>query len=47
MARGGMPLDAFFGIAVPLAEALSAAHEKGIIHRDLKPAELMVTVAGG
>jgi len=29
MARGGMPLDAFFGIAVPLEEALSAAHEKG------------------
>ncbi|HYS04633.1 MAG TPA: protein kinase [Candidatus Dormibacteraeota bacterium] len=41
--RGGMPLGDFFDVAVPLAEALSAAHEKGIVHRDLKPANVMVT----
>jgi TolB-like protein/Flp pilus assembly protein TadD len=44
--RGGMALEPFFQVAVPLAEALSAAHEKGIIHRDLKPANVMVTVDG-
>ena len=44
--RGGMALPAFFDVAVPLAEALGAAHEKGIVHRDLKPANVMVTGEG-
>src|SRR5882724_13599914 len=42
----GMPLHRFFDVAVPLANAVSAAHEKGIVHRDLKPANVMVTPAG-
>ncbi len=44
--RGGMPLDRIFEIAIPLADALATAHEKGVIHRDLKPANIMVTGEG-
>ncbi len=43
---GGLPLDEYFEIAVPLADALSAAHEKGIVHRDLKPDNIMVNDRG-
>jgi serine/threonine-protein kinase len=42
----GLPLDRFFEIAIPLADALAAAHEKGITHRDLKPANVMLTAEG-
>ncbi len=43
---GGLHLDRFLEIAVPLAQALTAAHEKGVTHRDLKPANVMVTPEG-
>ena len=43
---GGMPLEEFVDVALPLVEALEAAHEKGITHRDLKPANVMVTEEG-
>jgi serine/threonine protein kinase/tetratricopeptide (TPR) repeat protein len=43
---GGMPIDRFFAIATPIAEALAAAHERGIVHRDLKPANVMVAKNG-
>ena len=41
---GGLPLEQFFDVALPLASALGAAHAKHITHRDLKPANVMITV---
>ncbi|MEO8276972.1 MAG: protein kinase [Thermoanaerobaculia bacterium] len=42
----GLPLTEFLKIAVPLADALAAAHAKGIQHRDLKPGNVMVNNDG-
>jgi serine/threonine protein kinase len=43
----GMELDDFRKIAVPLADALAAAHASGVIPRDLKPSNIIITDAGG
>jgi len=40
--QGGLPLERFLEIAMPLADALSAAHRKDITHRDLKPGNIMI-----
>jgi serine/threonine protein kinase/Tfp pilus assembly protein PilF len=43
---GGIPVDRLLELAIPLAAALTAAHERGIVHRDLKPGNVMVTRDG-
>src|SRR6266852_4453211 len=43
---GPFGIEEALKIAVQIAEALEAAHEKNIIHRDLKPANVKVTPGG-
>src|SRR5512136_463735 len=46
VARGRIPVDEAIPIALQIAEALEAAHQKGIVHRDLKPANVKVRQDG-
>jgi serine/threonine-protein kinase len=40
--RGPLPVEDALDVALPIAQALEAAHEKHIVHRDLKPANVRV-----
>lgn len=44
--KGALAIDDALAIAVQIATALEAAHDKGIVHRDLKPANVIVTPEG-
>jgi serine/threonine-protein kinase len=46
IARGPILPNEALPIALRIAEALEAAHERGIVHRDLKPANVRVTADG-
>ena len=42
----GLPLPELLEYALPIVEAVRAAHDRHIIHRDLKPSNVMVTRDG-
>jgi eukaryotic-like serine/threonine-protein kinase len=44
--RQGMPIEQWMNVAIPLTDAVGAAHQRGITHRDLKSANVMVTDEG-
>ena len=44
--RGGMSVRDAVDVVTQIANALTAAHQKGIIHRDVKPSNILITKEG-
>jgi eukaryotic-like serine/threonine-protein kinase len=44
--RGALPARTAAAVALQMAEALRAAHERDVIHRDIKPHNILVTGSG-
>ncbi|HEV2446472.1 MAG TPA: protein kinase, partial [Candidatus Sulfopaludibacter sp.] len=44
--QGSVPIEEAVKIAIQMAAALEAAHEKGIVHRDLKPGNVKIKLDG-
>jgi serine/threonine protein kinase/tetratricopeptide (TPR) repeat protein len=46
IAKRPLPLESFFDVSIPLADAVSSAHAQSITHRDLKPTNVMIEESG-
>src|SRR5262245_47608953 len=44
--HGAVPIKDALDIAVQIAGAVQAAHDKGVVHRDLKPSNIKITPQG-